>query len=113
MSVGFGGLLWYPEADTYSLNIPSLCFERKQRGKLPEGAFGFDPKDMSMEDYVPENLSRSKLQEQWQESGIQPENWLQSPYALNTILEGSSKNHLSGIVRFHQLPGHFGSKTLR
>ena len=61
VSVGFGGLLWYPEADTYSLNIPSLCFERKQRGKLPDGAFGFDPKAMSMEDYVPENLSRRQI----------------------------------------------------
>ena len=61
VSVGFGGLLWYPEADTYSLNIPSLCFDKKQRGKLPDGAFKFDPKVMSIEDYVPENLSRRQI----------------------------------------------------
>ena len=61
VSVPFGGFLWYPEMDVYSLNVPPLCLDKKQRGKLPEGSFGFDPNKMVLEDYVPKNLTRRQI----------------------------------------------------
>ena len=58
VSVGFAGFLWFPELDVYSLNIPPLCLDKKQRGRLPEGSFGFDPKVLSLEEYIPMELTR-------------------------------------------------------
>ena len=61
VSVGFGGFLWFPEIDVYSQNVPPLCLARKQRGKLPSGTFGFDPKASTLEEYVPETLTRRQI----------------------------------------------------
>ena len=58
VSVELGGMTWFPEADLYTLNIPPICFAKKQRGKLPAGELVFDPKTMILEDYVPSKLSR-------------------------------------------------------
>ena len=61
ISVDFGGMVWYTEPDIYTLNTPALCLDKKQRGRLPEGSFGFDVKSMSMEEYVPMNLTRRQI----------------------------------------------------
>ena len=53
--------MWFPEIDVYSLNVPPLCLARKQRGKLPSGTFGFDPKASTLEEYVPETLTRRQI----------------------------------------------------
>ena len=59
ISVPFAGLQWLPEVDAYKLNILSLHFGKKKRGRLPddlikfEGTFG-----KSIDDFTPENLSR-------------------------------------------------------
>ena len=42
----------------YSCNIPPICLTKKKRGKLPDGAFIYDPKTMTIEDFVPQKLSR-------------------------------------------------------
>ena len=61
VSVGFGGLVWYPEIDVYTLNIPPLCLAKKQRGRLPEESFGFDPKKINLEEYVQPDLTRRQI----------------------------------------------------
>ena len=58
ISVDIGGHIWYTQSDIYSCNIPPICLTKKQRGKLPDGAFGYDSKTMKMEDFVPKNLTR-------------------------------------------------------
>ena len=57
-SVDLGGILWYTEPDLYTLNLPPLCFDKKRRGKLPEGSTHFDPKTMTLEQFVPGKLTR-------------------------------------------------------
>ena len=58
-SVPFAGLVWFPEIDCYKLNISSLHFSKKKRGRLPddlvkyEGSFG-----MSIDEFTPKNLTR-------------------------------------------------------
>ena len=55
----FAGLVWFPEIDCYKLNISSLHFSKKKRGRLPdnlvkyEGSFG-----MSIDEFTPKNLTR-------------------------------------------------------
>ena len=61
VSVGFGGLVWYPEIDVYTLNIPPLCLAKKQRGRLPEESFGFDPKKINLEEYVQPDMTRRQI----------------------------------------------------
>ena len=58
VSVDLGGHTWYTEIDVFTNNIPPICLIKKQRGKLPEGVFGFDPKTMKLEEYVPDDLTR-------------------------------------------------------
>ena len=58
ISVDIGGHIWYTKADMYSCNIPPICLTKKKRGKLPDGAFIYDPKTMTIEDFVPQKLSR-------------------------------------------------------
>ena len=59
ITVPFAGLQWLPEVDAYKLNISSLHFGKKKRGRLPddlikyEGTFG-----KTIDDFTPQNLSR-------------------------------------------------------
>ena len=73
MSVDLGGMLWYTEADLYTLNLPPLCFTKKKRGKLPDNAVLYDPKTMILEEFVPRNLTRrmitSSVAAQWDMTG--------------------------------------------
>ena len=58
VSVEIGGHIWYTESDLFSNNIPPICLVKKQRDKLPDGVSVYDPKTMSLDDYVPEILTR-------------------------------------------------------
>ena len=58
VSVDIGGHSWYTESDMFSINIPPICLTKKQRGRLPEGVYGYDPKTMKLEEFVPVNLTR-------------------------------------------------------
>ena len=57
--VPFAGIIWIPKIDCYKLNISSLHFSKKKRGRLPddlqklEGSFG-----KSVDQYTPMHLSR-------------------------------------------------------
>ena len=59
VSVGFAGMTWIPEVDSFSLRIQKLHFGKKRRGRFPDslemydGSFG-----KTIEEFVPENLSR-------------------------------------------------------
>ena len=59
VSVGFAGMRWYPEIDSFSLRIQKLHFGKKRRGRYPDnlemydGSFG-----IALEDFVPEQLTR-------------------------------------------------------
>ena len=61
VSVELGGHIWYPEADIFTLNIPPMCFAKKQRGKLPAGEIVFDSKTMEMKEFVPHQLTRRMI----------------------------------------------------
>ena len=58
-SIPFAGLVWFSEIDGYKLNISSLHFSKKKRGRLPddlvkyEGSFG-----MSIDEFTPDNLTK-------------------------------------------------------
>ena len=58
ITVELGGHTWYPEADLFTLNIPPICFAKKQRGKLPAGEIVYNSKTMNLSDFVPSNLTR-------------------------------------------------------
>ena len=40
-SVSFAGMTWYPRADVYKLNIDSLHFGKKRRGRYPSELIKF------------------------------------------------------------------------
>ena len=42
ISVGFAGLTWFPLGDFFKLNIQSLHFSKKKRGKFPTDLIKFD-----------------------------------------------------------------------
>ena len=58
ISVELGAHIWYTEADLFTLNIPPICFAKKQRGKYPAGVIVFDPENADLKDFVPTKLSR-------------------------------------------------------
>ena len=41
VSVGFPGMSWFPKLDVYKLNIQSLHFSQKKRGKYPSDLLKF------------------------------------------------------------------------
>ena len=55
-TVGFAGMTWVPEIDSYSLKIQRLHFGKKKRGRFPDSLEMF--KGGCMEDFVPEILTR-------------------------------------------------------
>ena len=63
ISIPFAGLQWLPMIDSFKLNISSLHFDKKKRGRLPvdvkkfDGTFG-----LSIDEFTPENLSRRMFQ---------------------------------------------------
>ena len=61
VSVELAGSRWWTEADFFSPNIPPICFSKKKRGKLPESSSEYNPKTMSLEDFVPQQLTRRMI----------------------------------------------------
>ena len=43
VSIGFSGISWFPVIDSFSLNISSLHFGKKKRGKISTDLDVFDP----------------------------------------------------------------------
>ena len=60
VSVGLAGMTWFPKMDVYKLNIQSLHFSRKKRGKYPSDLVKFeDSFGMTIDDYTPKKLTRT------------------------------------------------------
>ena len=59
-SVGFAGMTWFPKGDFYKLNIQSLHFSKKKRGKFPSNLVKYeDTKGISIDEYTPEKITRT------------------------------------------------------
>ena len=59
-SVSFAGMTWYPRADVYKLNIDSLHFGKKRRGRYPSELVKFqDTVGMSIDTFTPEQITRT------------------------------------------------------
>ena len=57
--VGFAGLTWFPKGDFFKLNIQSLHFSKKKRGKFPSDLVKYDQtKGISYEEFTPQQLTR-------------------------------------------------------
>ena len=56
ISVGFAGMMWIPEVDSFSLKIQPLHFGKKKRGKYPDNLERYV--SGSLEQFVPEVLTR-------------------------------------------------------
>ena len=60
VSIGFAGMTWFPKGDFYKLNIQSLHFSKKKRGKFPSDLVKFeDTKDVSVEQFTPKDITRT------------------------------------------------------
>ena len=59
-SVGFAGMTWFPKGDFYKLNIQSLHFSKKKRGKFPSNLVKYeDTEGLSIDEYTPEKITRT------------------------------------------------------
>ena len=59
-SVAFAGMIWYPRADVYKLNIDSLHFGKKSRGKYPTDLVKYqDTFGISIDTFTPEKITRT------------------------------------------------------
>ena len=60
VSVSFGGKTWFPKGDFYKLNIQSLHFAKKRRGRLPPDLVKYDQtSDLTINQYTPEKITRT------------------------------------------------------
>ena len=59
-SVAFAGMTWFPKGDFYKLNIQSLHFQKKKRGKFPLDMKTYeDIEDQSIDQFTPNTLNRT------------------------------------------------------
>ena len=59
-SVGFAGMTWFPKGDFFKLNIQSLHFSKKKRGRFPSNMVKFeDTTGISVEEFTPEKITRT------------------------------------------------------
>ena len=58
LSVCLAGLVWYTKIDTYRLNLDSLHFAVKKRGRYPPGTVKLEDTNKSVDEFVPEKLTR-------------------------------------------------------
>ena len=59
VSVGFAGMRWFPEIDSFCLCIQRLHFGKKKRGRFPTGLEKFAGRfGLTMEEFVPETLTQ-------------------------------------------------------
>lgn len=59
VSVGFAGKTWFPKGDFFKLNIQSLHFAKKKRGKFPADLVKFDKSRLTVEEYTPTKITRT------------------------------------------------------
>merc|ERR1711893_127003 len=60
LSVGFAGMTWFPKGDFFKLNIQSLHFQKKRRGKFPADMVKYeDTEGKTIEEFTPKGLTRT------------------------------------------------------
>ena len=60
VSVGFAGMIWFPKLDVFKLNIQSLHFSKKKRGKYPSDLIRYeDTVGMTIDEYTPRKITRT------------------------------------------------------
>ena len=60
VSAGFAGLTWFPKGDFYKINIQSLHFGKKKRGKFPPDLVKFDQTTgISVDEFTPTKITRT------------------------------------------------------
>ena len=60
VSVSISYLIWYPKIDCYKLNISSLHFGKKSRGRFSPNLSVFDPQKQSMDEFLKKNTYTDK-----------------------------------------------------
>ena len=59
-SVGFAGMTWFPRGDFYKLNIQSLHFSKKKRGKFPANLVKYeDTSGITIDEFTPNKITRT------------------------------------------------------
>ena len=61
VSVSVGGFSWFPQGDFLELKIPKLHFGKPKRGKIPETVKFFDEGDLTMEEFVPQKITKRQV----------------------------------------------------
>ena len=60
VSAGFAGLTWFPKGDFFKLNIQSLHFSKKKRGKFPANLVKIDQTEgLSIDEFTPQQITRT------------------------------------------------------
>ena len=91
MSVSFAGMKWQPELDVFTLNHPALHFGVKVRGRFGKDVRFFNATENSMDDFVPEALTRrmisSKLMSRYNPMGKEAPLTLKVKFDLRNIVK--------------------------
>ena len=59
ISVGFAGLTWFPSSDFFKLNIQSLHFSKRKRGKFPADLVKFEQTSgITIDEYTPQQITK-------------------------------------------------------
>ena len=60
VSVSFAGMVWFPRIAVYKLNIDSLHFGKKRRGRYPPDMVKYeDTVGLTVDQFTPENITRT------------------------------------------------------
>ena len=60
LSVGFAGMTWFPKGDFFKLNIQSLHFQKKRRGKFPADMVKYeDTEGITIDEFTPKSATRT------------------------------------------------------
>ena len=90
-SVSFAGMRWEPELDMFSLNHTPLHFGVKVRGRFGKDVCFFDAKKDSLEEFVPDKLTRrmisSKLMARYDPTGRESPLTLKFKFDLRMIVK--------------------------
>ena len=102
-SVGFAGKTWFPKGDFFKLNIQSLHFAKKKRGKFPSDLVKFDKSGLTVEEYTPAKITRTNCTSVC--ARIYDTEGLLTPLTLKL------KNDLRNLIKFepswnHPIPDH-------
>ena len=58
VSLSFAGMVWFPRLDVYKLNIDSLHFGKKRRGRYPPDMVKYeDTVGLTVDQFTPENIT--------------------------------------------------------